>query len=85
MTKRWWLVLATVVFALSAGIAAFIGVGKAVAAPVSNCNRDCDDGSFALMIATVLAGLAAISLVVTIYAYVRSRPPRIPVARTYRG
>jgi putative copper export protein len=74
MTKRtrrlFW--LAAAVCAVLAVLMFLVSAGKGLAAPVSNCNRDCDDGTSAMYAACVFGGLFIVATVVAVLG----RPPR---------
>jgi hypothetical protein len=59
MTKqtRRLLVLTTVICAALAALMFVVTAGKAIGASVSNCNRDCDDGTASMYAAFVFGGL----------------------------
>lgn len=81
-TARRWLIAVAIVAAALAVLAFFVSAGRALAAPVSNCNHDCDDGSHAMYAAIALGGVAVISTIVVALGSGRSRPsPSIPEAR----
>jgi len=81
-TARRWLIAVAIVSAALAVLAFFVSAGRGLAAPVSNCNHDCDDGSHAMYAAIALGGVAVISTIVVALGSGRSRPsPPIPEAR----
>ena len=83
MTKltRRLVMLAAVVSALIAVLMFLVSVGKGLAAPVSNCNRDCDDGTGATYAAFICGGLTVVLAIVAAFAPQRPRPPELPEAR----
>jgi hypothetical protein len=83
MTKptRRLVVLAAVVSAVIAVLMFLVSVGKGLAAPVSNCNRDCDDGTGALYAALVCGGLTVVLAIVAALAPRTPAPTELPEAR----
>ena len=60
----------------------FVSIGGGMASAVSNCNRDCDDGSGKLVAALVLGGVSLAALVVLVFGPTRPEPrPVLPEAR----
>jgi hypothetical protein len=82
-STRRWLVVAAIVCGGLAAVAFLVSIGRGIAAPVSNCNRDCDDGTHAMYAAIVLGGVAVVSIVTAALAGPPppAPPPQIPEAR----
>lgn len=71
--KRRLLVLAAVVCAVVTVLMFLLSVGGGLASSVSNCNRDCDDGTRAMYAMFVFGGL---TVVFAIVAAVGRPPPK---------
>jgi hypothetical protein len=73
--KRRLLVLAAVICAVVTVLMFLLSVGGGLAASVSNCNRDCDDGTRAMYAMFVFGGL---TVVLAIVAALGRTPPSPP-------
>ena len=78
MTKRTrvLLVVGAVVSAVATVLMFLLSVGGGLAASVSNCNRDCDDGTRAMYAMFVFGGLTVVlAIVAALGRTPLSRPP----------